>query len=301
VTKRDRFILAGVAALGVVAAFWILVLNPKLGELSDAKEQLAGAQSTLDEAKATATQYAQARLEFPDAYAEITRIGKAVPPHTDQTSLVYQLEQAADRADVKFTNLTLDSGEGGAAAAAPAPAPAAPPAGSEGGATGATGATGSTGATGAPAAATAAPAEAVTPTPTEELLGSVPADAVATAAVPTGSTTGAASLRVMHFTLDFKGSFFRLEDFLREIKRMTWSRNKELSISGRLVSVDAIEFDSTGKHVKINATTYLLPSTQGLFAGATPVGPAGVGQPGAQAASGTAAPTAPPAATVRVR
>jgi hypothetical protein len=123
---------------------------------------------------------------------------------------------------------------------------------------------------------------------------------VATASAPTGASTGTAGLRVMHFTLDFNGSFFRLEDFLREIKRMTWSRRKQLTLAGRLVSVDALEFDGSGRHVKISATTYLLPSGQGLFAGATPAGPADASQ-GAQAASTPSTPAAPPAATVNAR
>jgi hypothetical protein len=105
----------------------------------------------------------------------------------------------------------------------------------------------------------------------------------------------------MHFTLDFRGSFTRLEDFLREIKRMTWSNRKQLTVAGRLVSVDAIEFDTDGRHIKINATTYLLPTGQSLFAGATPAGPAGTDQSGAQAASTPSTPAAPPAATVNTR
>jgi hypothetical protein len=267
-----------------VAAFWFLALQPKMKTLDTAKKDLAKAEASLEQSRAQATQYAQARIQFPTAYAQVARLGKAVPSNTDETSLVYQLEKAADRAGVDFTNLVLDSTEGGAAAASaptPAPAPAAPAAGESGAQPAATGgATTGTGAGG------------------DEVIGSVPADATLTAAVPSGSSTGAASLRVMHFTLDYEGSFFRLEDFLREIKRMTWSNKKNLTIGGRLVTIDAIDLDEGGRHVKLSATTYLLPAGQGLFAGATPTGPA---QDGTQAAAAPTTPetqSTPPAATV---
>jgi hypothetical protein len=275
-TQRDRYLLVVVAVLGAVGVLWFLALSPKMKSLNDVKKDLATAQSSLQASRSQAAQYAQARLEFPTAYAQVARLGKAVPSNTDETSLVYQIEKAADRAGVSFSNLVLDTSGGGAAEPTTAPP-----------ATGAAGAQ--------PAGQTAAP------TATPELLGSVPADATATATAPTGSSTGAASLRVMHFTLEFKGSFFRLEDFLREIKRMTWSKRKQLNVAGRLVSVDAIEFDSEGRHVKLNATTYLLPTGQGLFAGATPAGPAAADQGGAQAASTPSTPAAPPAATVSTR
>jgi Type II secretion system (T2SS), protein M len=280
-TQRDRYILIGVAVLGVFAAFWMLALSPKMKALKDVKKDLAAAEASLQQSRTQAAQYAQARLEFPKAYAQVARLGKAVPTNTDQTSLIYQIEKAADRANVDFDSLVLDS-EGGAEE--PAPAAAAPPAG----------ATGQSG-------AQPASGQAAAPVTTPEVLGSVPANALATAAAPTGASTGAASLRVMHFTLDFRGSFLRLEDFLREIKRMTWSNRKQLTVAGRLVSVDSIEFDTDGRHVKMNATTYLLPTGQSLFVGATPAGPAGADQAGAQAASTPSTPTAPPAATVSAR
>jgi len=268
-SARDRTILTGVAVLAVVAAFWILALQPKLGSLSDAKKELSTAKVSLETARAEAAESARARLDFPQAYAQLARLGKSVPANTDQTSLVYQLEKAADRAGVKFVGLTLAASGGGA----PAPAPVA----GEG--------------------AGAQPASSH-----QELIGSVPADAVATAASPAGSTTGPAGLRVMHFTLDFEGSFFNLADFLREAKRMTWSRHKKLSISGRLVGIDSITLDTGGRHVQLNATTYLLPSGEGVFAGATPAGPATPGASQAASAPATpATPTAPPSATVGAR
>jgi hypothetical protein len=129
------------------------------------------------------------------------------------------------------------------------------------------------------------------------MLGSVPAEAAATASAPAGATTGSANLRVMHYDLKFNGDFFRLEDLVRNVKRLAWTRRSDLQISGRLLTIDAITFDTNGKKVSMSVTAYLLPATEGLFAGATPAGPANPAAPGAvtTASSGVAA---PPAAVV---
>ena len=131
-----------------------------------------------------------------------------------------------------------------------------------------------------------------------EALGSVPANALATASAPTGASAGAASMRVMHFTFEFEGKFFRLEDLLRDIKRLTWTREGDLLIAGRLVTIDGITFDSEGNKVSMAATAYVLPASQGLFAGATPAGPAVTGvTPQAASAPGSATPTPTAAVT----
>ena len=57
-------------------------------------------------------------------------------------------------------------------------------------------------------------------------------------------------------------------------------------IAGRLVTIDGITFDSDGNKVSMAATAYVMPASQGLFAGATPAGPAVTGAT-PQAASGT--------------
>jgi hypothetical protein len=124
----------------------------------------------------------------------------------------------------------------------------------------------------------------------------VPAEATATAGAPTGTTTGSANLRVMHYDLRFNGDFFRLEDLVRNVKRLAWTRGSGLQISGRLLTVDSITFDSNGKKVTMSVTAYLLPASEGLFAGATPEGPGSAGAPAATAAASGGTATPPTAA-----
>jgi hypothetical protein len=247
--QRDQYLIGGVSVLLVLAAFWILALHPKLKDLSSAKKDVTKAQSDYATARQEALEFAQARLQFPRSYATMAKLGKAVPVNTDQASLVFQINQAADAAGVRFQSLNLSSSTSSSTSASEA-------------------------------------------AQSEDTLGSVPAEAEATATAPAGATTGAANLRVMHYDLKFNGDFFRLEDLVRNVKRLTWTRGSSLQISGRLLTVDAITFDTNGNKVTMSVTAYLLPATEGLFAGATPAGPATTAVPAASTtpSSGTATP-----------
>jgi hypothetical protein len=303
--RRDRYLLGVVGLLALVGVFWFLAMSPKLKDLDKASKDVDAAETAYETARQEAQQYALARLQFPGAYSSMAKLGKAVPAKTDQASLLYQLDVAADRAGVKFVALELtgsdSAGAGDEGASAP-PAPAAPPAGESAGnqpagsappAGGqAAGTTGGAGATGAPAPAGTETAEGSE----DDTFGSVPADATLTAAAPAGSAAGSAELRVMHYSLNFEGSFFRLEDLIRNLKRLSWSSRRDLHISGRLLTIDAI--DLSEDKVGIAATVFLMPSSQGLFAGATPAGPAGIGAATPQTTAAPGAAPVPPTAAV---
>jgi hypothetical protein len=105
----------------------------------------------------------------------------------------------------------------------------------------------------------------------------------------------------MELSLKFQGSFFRMADFVHEVKALVNKRNRRLRVSGRLISIDGIAFgEGRGGFPNIKAdiaaTTYLVPSGQGLLAGATAEGPA----PNTPAAPtpGSSTATAPPTAVV---
>lgn len=120
----------------------------------------------------------------------------------------------------------------------------------------------------------------------------------ATAALPPGATVGPAGFPIEPFTFEFTGNFFHLASFLNKLQKFVVANNKSLSVSGRLMTLDSInlgpgqggfpQIDAT-----IGATTFLLPSAQGLTAGATPAGPGSsstqtVSAPSSSASSSTA-------------
>jgi type II secretory pathway pseudopilin PulG len=104
----------------------------------------------------------------------------------------------------------------------------------------------------------------------------------ATSALPPGATIGPAGFPIEPFTFTFQGNFFHLGDFLGRLQRFVVAGTQRLSVSGRLMTLDAITLGPAPSGfpqmtATISATTYLLPASQGLLNGATPAGPAPAG------------------------
>jgi hypothetical protein len=271
-TKRDRYILIGVVALGLVGAYWFLALAPKRSRLAALDKDLAAAKQTLVQAQQEKVQFAQAQVSFPNLYASLGRLGKAVPAGQNTASLLVQLNHAAAQANVNFRSveLKMDLAEKLATAASSVDQPAAP----------AAGATGATGATGAAGTATAS------------------ASASAGTATSGGATGGAGTgaLQPLPFQYLFKGNFYSLEKLIANVTKLVQARNRQLAISGRLVVIQGFALSRT--KVTVVATSYMLPADQGLFAGATAAGPADATGATPQPASGGGSSAIPPTAAV---
>jgi hypothetical protein len=109
---------------------------------------------------------------------------------------------------------------------------------------------------------------------------------------PGASTVGTAGFATMPFSFGFKGSFFEMGKFLNRLDRFVAVRNGGLDVTGRLLLLNSVTLTpDTDKGfpmltADVSASSYLLPATEGLTAGATADSPTG---------SGTAAPGASPA------
>lgn len=117
-------------------------------------------------------------------------------------------------------------------------------------------------------AAGAAPPAASSPSATQ----------FATAALPPGVAVGPAGFPVEPFTFTFRGNFFHLSDFLGRLERFVVARNSHISVSGRLMSLNAISLGAGPSGfpqitATVSATTYVVPAAQGLLNGATAAGP----------------------------
>jgi hypothetical protein len=120
----------------------------------------------------------------------------------------------------------------------------------------------------------------------------------ATAALPPGATVGPAGFAVLPFTFTFHGNFFHLSNFLGRLQRFVTTTNSQVSVSGRLMTLNAISLGPATlgfPHITatVSATTYIVPASQGVLAGATSAGPSAGS---AQAASTSPGVTAAPAA-----
>ena len=125
----------------------------------------------------------------------------------------------------------------------------------------------------------------------------------ATAALPPGASVGSAGFPTEPFTFTFRGNFFHLADFLGRVERFVVANNKGVAVSGRLMALNAISLGAGPKGfpqitASIAATTYLIPASQGLAAGASPAGPGGTTpQTVSNGGSSTATPAAAAVAT----
>ena len=248
--SSDRKILLGVAFVGLIAAFWFMVLSPKRAEISKLDEEIASLETSVAEQEQLAAASEEAKEGYGNAYQRLVVLGKAVPADADTPSLITQVTGLAAKSGVDFRSITLADG-GAAPAAAPAPAPApAPTEGDE--------------------AADAPPAEPV------------PATEVAAAMLPIGATVGAAGLPVMPYDLGFRGDFFQIADFMAEIDalvRSDPSAPDAIGVEGRLLTVNGftLEGDSADGFPKLKAemsvTAYVAPADQGATGGATAAAP----------------------------
>jgi hypothetical protein len=277
VSRRNTMLVVAVAAVAAVAAYWMLVLTPKREEASKLSKSIVTKQGELKAAEGQLATYELAKTGYKANYSLVARLGKAVPADDDVRSLMVQLNAAAAKSKVDFRTIQVGSSAGAASAPAPAPAPAA---------------SADPGSSGSkdPSAASA-PKSGSTP---------APAAVAPPVTVPGATPVGTAGFSQLPFQFSFKGSFFNLGDFFERLDRFVAVNQKRLDVTGRLMVLDTIALapDATGFpniRASIGATTYMLPATQGLTAGASPQGPgtATGSTPAAPGASASPAPSAP--------
>jgi Tfp pilus assembly protein PilO len=304
-SDRDRKILLVIVPVLVVAAYWFLLLAPKREAASQAAAEATEQTERRDGARALAKAAQGAETDFAADYAEIVRLGKAIPSTVDMPSLMVQLDRAAAGTGIRFTRIATGDREPVAAAPQPAPAPSGEAPAEAGGqpaqsAPGTAVESANQTAQDASQPADAATQSGVDPadTQTSESSGSGLPVGGGTA-TGTSATTGTspAGLETVPLELEFVGNFFNLADFFHDVKRFVRVANQNVVVSGRLISVDGVRFSSTTDlfpriTAEVTATVYLSPKAQGATAGATPAGPAPT--PGAQPTPATeSTPTTP--------
>jgi Tfp pilus assembly protein PilO len=284
-TGRDKKILIVLVPVVVLAAYWFLLLAPKRDEASTAATALTEQQERLEAARTASRAAEGAQQNFEVSYAQVVRLGKAIPSSVDMPSLLVQLDAAAAGTGIQFTNIT--AGERTAAAPAPPTASGSETRPVEAGGEAAQSVPGATveHANNAQQAANADISESEqtdldTQTSTSTGDGGLP---VGGGAAPAGTSapasTAPAGLETVPLQLEFVGNFFNLADFFHDVKRFVRVANQDVLVSGRLLTVEGVSWSSDAEifpsiRAQVNATIYLSPQAQGVTAGATPQGPA---------------------------
>jgi Tfp pilus assembly protein PilO len=291
VKRSDATVLAVVCAVGVIAAFWFVVLAPKRSHASELQSQVDGLQTQLETQQQTISTAEQAKAAFGPSYQKLVVLGKAVPADSEQASLLVQLNTLAERSGVSFRSLTLNQ----ESATAPPVAAAA---------TTSTTSTDTTSTTSTDTTSTTSTDTTSTGTTSTDPAAAAAATEASAATLPLGVGIGAAGLPVMPYDLTFTGGYFQISKFLRGVDSLVHTPGDGVTVSGRLLTVNSFNLapitestvdtagavaKSAGLQVDLSVTTYVTPADQGLTGGATPTAPAA-------ATASTAVPTSAPAA-----
>jgi len=110
VTARDRIVIVIVLALAAIAAGWFFVVSPKRSQASNLSSQVSSEQSQLSSAQNEVAAGMSAKRAFAGQYAQLAKLGEAVPPDDDVPSLIVQVQAAAQAAHVSFKGLQLTGG-----------------------------------------------------------------------------------------------------------------------------------------------------------------------------------------------
>lgn len=232
-SSRDRVILAVVVTVAILIGSWVALVAPKRDQASKLGDQITAAQGTLNAARAQVIAGQAAKNSFAQNYAQIARLGEAVPSDDNVPSLIYQLQTAATVAGVDFRILKLAP----AAAGATAPTPPTPPT--------VTGASTSQATT-----ATLPPGAAVGP-----------------AGFPTLPFTFTFQGNFFHLS-DFFG---RLDKFVVATSKNVAVSGRLMTVNSITLGPGPKGFPQI--IATISANTFLVPAGQGVLNGATPSGP----------------------------
>jgi Tfp pilus assembly protein PilO len=246
-----------VGVVGLVAAFWFLVLAPKRQEASDLSTQVSTLESQVVQEEAAASTAGAAKTDFKSNYHELITLGKAVPVDADTPSLLTQLQELSTDSKVQFQSIELGSATGAA------PAPTDTLLGNTDPTTGAA--------------------------PTEATVSLLPIGASVGAA---GLPIMPYSLTFQGSFFDV-ADFFGSIDNMVEVK----ADGEDVSVDGRLLTIDSfslvpVDGDPDQLAVSVDATSYLSPADQGATGGATPTGPLST-TPAPAAAPATTEPVSP--------
>ena len=104
ISERDRKIALAIMPILLLVGYWFLLLAPKRDAAAKASKDAPKQTQRRDKARPPPTRRA-GQDHFAADYAEIVRLGKAIPSGVDMPSLVVQLDRAAAGTDIRFTKL----------------------------------------------------------------------------------------------------------------------------------------------------------------------------------------------------
>lgn len=107
--RTNLVVVAMLVVVALAAAFWMVLLSPKREEAQKLSGKIETVESSLLQHRTEAAAAAAAKRSFPQDYARVVLVGKAVPSGDETASLLVQLNHLASQAGAKFETLNLEA------------------------------------------------------------------------------------------------------------------------------------------------------------------------------------------------
>ncbi len=281
----DKAIVFGVLVGALAVGFYLMLLAPQRQKATELHDQIDQLHASISQEEQVASFAEQARKDFPRYYGRLVVLGKAVPQQADTASMLVQLNTLAGRNHIDFRSIELGSDSGSAGTGTASTTPTASAASSSTSAAPDT----TTPSTGSTTPSTGATTSTSTSTTSTTSATPVPATESAAASLPIGAVVGPAGLATLPYTLQIKGGYFDVANFIGGIDGLVQPTDAGARVApdGRLFTVDGFSLSgglpgsSPMLKASFSVTTYATPADEGLTLGATPSGPASPLAPGA--------------------
>jgi type IV pilus assembly protein PilO len=103
---RRAPLIVGAGAIAIVLLLVFFLVLPKMGQVSDAQDELAAAQAQQGTLESQLAALEQAQLAAPEAKATIEDVERQIPPTADESSMLLLLKNAALQSGVTLSTLT---------------------------------------------------------------------------------------------------------------------------------------------------------------------------------------------------
>jgi Tfp pilus assembly protein PilO len=105
VRGKEIYVIAGVVAIVLIAAWWFLLLKPAQAQVATLNDKVAAEQVSLSQAKQDLARLKQYKKTAPQARADIVSLSKALPGSEGVPSLLVELGRTADASGVDLVNI----------------------------------------------------------------------------------------------------------------------------------------------------------------------------------------------------